>query len=76
MVRSLLQLSEIWPFHIWLFVWMEFASLEANLGGVGALLSISFFFSLPLSGRSSDMTEILLTGDLSQNSIYEYLVHN
>ena len=33
MVRSLLQLSEIWPHHIWLTGRMKFASLEANLGG-------------------------------------------
>ena len=37
MVRSLLQLSEIWLPHICLSGRMKFASLEANLGGDGAL---------------------------------------
>ena len=44
---------------------IKFASLEANLGGS----LFSFFFSLPLSGRSSIMTEILLLGTLSLNII-------
>ena len=35
---------------------------------VGAIYPI-LLFSLPLSGRSPDMTEILLTGTLSLNSI-------
>ena len=39
---------------------MKFASLEANWGGL--LVYPILFFSLPLSGRSPDMTEILWTG--------------
>ena len=50
---------------------MEFASLEANLGGGRAwgLLVYPILFSLPLSGRSPSMTETLLTGTLSLNSL-------
>ena len=36
-------------------------------GGVGAFFSIPFFFSLYLSGGSSNMTEILLTETLNLN---------
>ena len=43
----------------------NFASLEVNLGGGwGQTFSLPFLFSQPLSGRSPDMTEILLTGTL------------
>ena len=45
MVRSLLQLSELWPGHIWLTRRMKFASLEANLGGDRVL-----YLSLSLGG--------------------------
>ena len=49
---------------------MKFASLEANLGvGPGLLVYPNFLFSLPLSGRSPDVTEIMLTGTFSLNSI-------
>ena len=49
---------------------INFASLEANLGwGKGLLVYPILLFSLPLSGRSSGMTEILLTGTLSLNPI-------
>ena len=42
---------------------MKFASFETNLGGGwGLLVYPILLFSLPLSGRSPDMTEILLTG--------------
>ena len=43
---------------------MKFASLEAkDLGGAGGLLVYPILlFSLGLSGRSFEMTEILLTG--------------
>ena len=34
-VRSLLQLSERWPYHIWHVDRMKFALLDANLGGDG-----------------------------------------
>ena len=48
---------------------MIFASLEANLDG-GILVFYPILpFSLALSGRSTDMTEILLTGTLCLNSI-------
>ena len=41
----------------------------------GAFKSISFFFfPLPVSGRSPDMTEILLTGTLSLNSSKFYVL--
>ena len=45
---------------------MQFTSFEANLG-LGLLVYHILLFSLPLSGRSPDMTEILLTGTLSFN---------
>ena len=65
-VHSLLQLSER-PCHIWLVGRMKFASFKANLGwGWGLLVYPILLFSLPLSGRSPDMTEILLTGTLSK----------
>ena len=57
-----------WPCHIWLFDRKKFTSLETNLG-VGAFEYVPFFFSLFLSGKSSDMTEILLTGTLRLKSI-------
>ena len=68
MVRPLLQLSERWPCHIRLVDGVKFASHEANVGRGPFILS-HFLFSLPLSGRSPDMTELLLTGTLSINSI-------
>ena len=52
-VHSLLQLSERWPYHIWLDGRMKFASLEANLGGGGGLLVypiLLFFLPLSLGG--------------------------
>ena len=56
--------------HIWLAGRMTFASLEANfVGGLGLLFKPILDFSLPLSGRSPYMTEILLTGTLSLSSI-------
>ena len=61
MVRSLLQLSERWSCHIWPVGRMKFSSIETNFGE--AFQYIPFFFSLPLS----DMTEIVLTGNLSFN---------
>ena len=73
-VHSLLQLSERWPCHIWPVGRMKFASLEANLGG-GWGLRVFYpilLFSLPLSGKIPDMTEILLTGTLSLNSINQF----
>ena len=80
MVHSLLQLSERWPCHIWLIGGMKCASLQANFdGGWGIVFylilllsltfSLSLSLSLSLSGRSLNMTEILLTGTLSLNSI-------
>ena len=64
-VRSLLQLSERWPCHIWhvdrmkgKFAW-----------GWGVLVYPILLCYLPLSGRSPAMTEILLTGTLSLNSM-------
>ena len=80
-VCSLLQLSERWPCHIRLFGNMKFASLVANSGGgrmkfasleanLGGSLFF-FLFSLPLS-RSSIMTEIMLTGTLSLNTINQH----
>ena len=71
-VHSLLQLSERWPGHIWLVGRMKFASFEANLGGFGALESSILFF-LSLSLGSPYMTEILLTGTLSLNSINQFI---
>ena len=47
--------------HIWHVDKMKFASLEVVGGGGRFSLSHSFF-PLPLSGRSPDMTEILLPG--------------
>ena len=56
--------------HIWLVGRMKFASIVANLGGSwGILVYPTLLFSLPLSGRSLNMTEILLIGTLSLNSI-------
>ena len=46
-VRSLLQLSERWPCHIWLIDRMKFASLEANSGGGWGLLVYPILFSSP-----------------------------
>ena len=53
---------------------MKFAAREANFGGGGSpwgpfSLSLSSFFSPFLSGRSPDITQILLIGTLSLNSI-------
>ena len=62
MVHSLLQLSE--PCHILFAGRIKFASLEANL--VGSFSRSHSFFLSP-SGRSRDITEILLTGTLSLN---------
>ena len=45
MVRSQLQLSEGWPCNNWSIG----SSLEANLGGVVAYKSITFFFTLSLA---------------------------
>ena len=65
-----MQLSERWPFHSWLIDRMKCASLEAIFYVGWALLVYPILvFSLPLSGRSLDMTEILLTGTLSLSSI-------
>ena len=65
LVRSLLQLSERWPCHIWLVGRMKFALLGANLGGSRYFsLSHSSFLSPCLEGGGGgpSMTEILLTG--------------
>ena len=44
----------------------EFASLDANFGGgLGLLVYPILIFSRHLSGRSPDMTEILLTGTIN-----------
>ena len=68
MVPSLLQLSERWPCQILFVDRMKNASFETNLGGDSVLLVYPIpLSSLPLSGRSPDMTEILLTGTLSLN---------
>ena len=56
-------------FHTWLVDRVKFASLEANLVGVGAFIVYPILFSLSLSGRSPNMTKILLTETLSLNSI-------
>ena len=49
---------------------MKVASLETNLGWNYGLFSPSHStYFLPLSGRSPNMTEILLTGTLSLNSV-------
>ena len=54
MVRSPLQLSDRWAYHIWRVDRMRFASIEANLnGGVGCLGALSLFHS------SLGVTEIL-----------------
>ena len=55
---------------------MQLASLEAKLGGgLGIFdLSPSSFLPPSLSGRNADMTEILLTGSLSLNSINPLLI--
>ena len=66
MVCSLLQLSQRWSCHTWPVGRMQFASLEANLD-LGLLVYHIHLFSLPLSGRSPDVTEILLTGTSSFN---------
>ena len=68
-MHSLLQLSERSPCHIWLVGRMKFASLEAHLDGGQGLLVDPILFSPSLSGRSPDMTEILLTRILSFNSV-------
>ena len=71
MVWSLLQFSERWPRHIWpvSVSRMEFASLEANFGGGwGLFVYHILLFSRPLTGRSRDISEILLTGTLDLNS--------
>ena len=72
----LLQLSERWPCHIWLFDRMKFVSLEACFGmwwwwgvGRGIFVYLILLFSLYLSGRRSNMTKILLTGTLNLNVI-------
>ena len=71
--HALLQLSERWPCHVWLVGRMKFALLEANLcKGPGLLVYPILLFSLPLSGGTVDMTEILLTGILSLNSVKLY----
>ena len=55
---------------IWPVDRMKYALLKANLGGGQGLLVYPILLSfLPLSGRGPDMTEILLTGTLSINSI-------
>ena len=55
-------------FHTWLVDRVKFASLDTNLGGGWGLFSLSYsFVSTSVSGRSPDMTEILLTGTLSLN---------
>ena len=72
MVRSLLQLLDRWPCHILLIDRLKFASLKANLVGSWGLLVYSILlFYLPLSGRSLDMTEILLTGTLKTACEYD-----
>ena len=70
MVHSLLQLPEIWSCHIWLVGRMKFASLEAKMDGGQTLLvyPILLFHSASLL-KSLNMTEILLTGTYSLNSI-------
>ena len=47
---------------------MRSASLKTNFGGSWGLLVYSFFFSLSftLSGSSPNMSEILVTGNLSK----------
>ena len=70
-VRSQLQLLERWPCYIRLAGRVKFASLEADLcvcvgGGVGAF---SLFHSFH-SGRSPNMTEILLSGTVNLISIF------
>ena len=56
----------------WLLGMMKFASLEANLDGDPDLFAYPILLlSLPVSWRSPDMTEILLTGTFSLNSINE-----
>ena len=48
---------------------MKFASLEVNLVGVwGLLVYLILLFSFRHSGRSPDMTEILLTRTLNLSS--------
>ena len=69
-VHSLLKFLERWPCNMWLIDRMKFASLEENLGGeLGRLVYPIPLFSLPISGRSPDMIEILLTGTLNLNVI-------
>ena len=55
---------------------MQFASLKAKLGGGLGVFGLlpSSFLSPSLSGRSADMTEILLTGSLNLNSINQPLI--
>ena len=56
---------------------MKFASFEANLDGSrGHLVYPILLFSLPLSGMSPDMTEILLTEALNLNLINQFNVHH
>ena len=79
-VHSLLQLSVRWPCHIWLVGRIKLASLKAIFGwGWGLLVYPILLFSLPLSGRCPDMTEILLTWTLSLNQSinaeYFYVLH-
>ena len=71
MVHSWVQLSEKRPCYIWLVGRMKLASLEAiKFGwGWGLLVYYILLFSLPLYCRHPNMTEILLTGTLSLNSI-------
>ena len=49
-VRSLLQLSERWPYHFLYVGRMKFASLEANLGGDRGLLVYSILLVSPFLG--------------------------
>ena len=70
MVHSLLQLPEIWPCHIWLVGRMKFASLEAKMdGGRTLLVYPNLLFHSASLLKSLNMTEILLTGTYSLNSI-------
>ena len=59
--------------HIWLGGRINVASPEANLGGGQGIIAYPvFLFSHPLSGRSPDISEILLTRTLCLNSIDEF----
>ena len=56
--------------QLWLVGWVKFATLKANFGGGRILLVYPILlFSLTLSVRSLEMTEILLTGTYSLNAI-------